>query len=186
MALGRYAEPRRGPHFSRTDDHLHPRACSAFPSMCRFTSTAHVVADSSRTWDLQQFMSCRRVTWSIWAKASPPVQPIPARPSAEGTEQCCFIIDSADATVLDAVDILDALETREALLPHRQAVDLAFVPTGASVQWQGFWNQMDPLNAVSFCEWLQPTHVAPCGGSLSLADQPRLGTLSRYPVDFKR
>lgn len=111
---------------------------------------------------------------------------IPARPSAEGTEQCCFIIDSADATVLDAVDILDAPETREALLPHRQAVDLAFVPTGASVQWQGFWNQMDPLDAVSFCEWLQPTHVAPCGGSLSLADQPRLGTLSRYPVDFQR
>jgi hypothetical protein len=86
--------------------------------------------------------------------------------------------------MLDAVDIKDAPVTRKALSQYCGQIDLAFVPTGASVQWQGFWNQMDQIEALAFCQWLQPAKIASCGGALSLGNIQRLGSLERYPTDW--
>ncbi len=109
---------------------------------------------------------------------------LPARESLEGEEQCCFIIETPDLLMLDAVDIKDAPETRRALKPFRGKLDLAYLPTGAALQFQGFWNQMDAIEAVRLCEWLNPKRVATCGGSLSLSERPRTETLERYPKDL--
>jgi len=106
---------------------------------------------------------------------------IPAEPSLEGTVQCCFLINTPDVLMLDAVDILDSTLTREALEAYRGSIDLAFVPAGISLQQQGFWNQMDPVQAVVFCQWLEPAKVAPNGGTVSMARKPQLGRVERYP-----
>jgi L-ascorbate metabolism protein UlaG (beta-lactamase superfamily) len=110
------------------------------------------------------------------------VEAVPAAPSSEGEEQVCFVIETPDVVVLDAVDVRDGAATRAALERRRGNVDVAFLPTGAAVQWQGFWNQMDAVEAVEFSRWLRPTRVASCGGTLSLGERPRPDTLERYPV----
>lgn len=112
------------------------------------------------------------------------VHTIPAQASCEGEEQCCFVMETPDILVLDAVDIRDTPITRQALRPFRGHVDLAFVPTGASLQWQGFWNQMDALEALSFCRWLEVRAVGACGGGLSFSRRPQAGSLERYPKDL--
>ncbi len=109
---------------------------------------------------------------------------LPARESLEGEEQCCFVVETPDLLMLDAVDIKDAPETRRALEPFRGQLDLAYLPTGAALQFQGFWNQMDAIEAVRLCEWLNPKRVATCGGSISLSERPRTETLERYPKDL--
>jgi L-ascorbate metabolism protein UlaG (beta-lactamase superfamily) len=109
------------------------------------------------------------------------VEAVPARPSSEGEEQVCFVVETPDVVVLDAVDIQDGPETRRALDARRRNVDVAFVPTGASLQWNGYWNQMDAVEAAAFCRWLEPARVATCGGAVSLAERPRVETLERYP-----
>jgi L-ascorbate metabolism protein UlaG (beta-lactamase superfamily) len=112
------------------------------------------------------------------------VEAVAAQPSTEGEEQVCFLVETPDVVALDAVDIRDSAATRAALDGRRGEVDIAFVPTGASLQWQGFWNQMDVVEAAEFCRWLRPRRVAACGGSLSLAARPRRDTLERYPSDL--
>src|SRR5690606_4812323 len=107
----------------------------------------------------------------------------PAEPSVEGTKQCALLFETPDATVLDAVDIHDAPGTREALAAYRSRIDAAFLPAGASLQWQGAHNQMDPIDAAAFAAWLDPTIVCPCGGVVSASADRRLGTLERYPYD---
>jgi L-ascorbate metabolism protein UlaG (beta-lactamase superfamily) len=109
---------------------------------------------------------------------------LPARNSSEGEEQCGFLIETPDVLALNAVDLQDSPTTRSALEPYRGRLDVAFVPTGASLQWQGFWNQMDMVEALGLCQWLRPALVASCGGSASLAERPRPGTLERYPHDW--
>lgn len=109
---------------------------------------------------------------------------IPAKPSFEGLVQCCFLVNTPDVRVLDAVDILDTTPTREALETYRGSIDLAFVPTGLSQQQQGYWNQMDPVEAAIFCQWLDPAKVAANGGTLSMATKPYFGSFSKYPSDL--
>ncbi|MDY7228811.1 MBL fold metallo-hydrolase [Hyalangium rubrum] len=109
---------------------------------------------------------------------------IPAAASTEGEEQCCFLVETPDVLVFDGVDVRDTPVTRDALKPFRGRVDVAFVPTGASLQWQGFWNQMDGVEALGFVRWLEPARVATCGGSLALAARPQVGVLERYPHDL--
>ncbi|MCP3102942.1 MBL fold metallo-hydrolase [Myxococcus sp. K15C18031901] len=109
---------------------------------------------------------------------------LPARGSAEGEEQCAFLVESPDVLMLDAVDIADDALTREALAEYVGRVDVAFVPTGASLQWQGFWNQMDQVEALDFLRWLQPALAASCGGTASMAARPQAHTLERYPQDW--
>ncbi|ABF86394.1 hypothetical protein MXAN_5174 [Myxococcus xanthus DK 1622] len=108
---------------------------------------------------------------------------LPAQCSGEGEEQCALLVETPDVLALDAVDVTDSPRTREALEAFRGRVDVAFVPTGASVQWQGFWNQMDSVGALAFCDWLKPARIATCGGTLSMAGRPREDRLERYPVD---
>lgn len=167
------------------DDHLHPPSMLLFPpevavyflGTCRrtrslltdlgFTNT-HPVLPGDRI-ELPGDLS---------------VHIIPAEDSSEGLQQCCILVNTPDVCFLDAVDIKDSAVTREALEPYRGKVDIAFVPAGTSIQWQGSWNQMDTVDAVSFCQWLRPKKVAPCGGALSMSEKPRLGALTRYPSDF--
>ncbi|WP_043711938.1 MBL fold metallo-hydrolase [Corallococcus macrosporus] len=111
------------------------------------------------------------------------IHALPAQCSGEGEEQCALLLETPDVLALDAVDVTDSPRTREALEPFRGRVDVAFVPTGASVQWQGFWNQLDPVGALALCEWLKPARIATCGGTLSMAGRPREDRLERYPVD---
>jgi L-ascorbate metabolism protein UlaG (beta-lactamase superfamily) len=108
---------------------------------------------------------------------------LPARSSGDGEQQCCFLIETPDVLVLNAVDIKDSPQTRQALEPYRGRLDLAFLPTGASVQWQGYWNQLDAVEALDFCEWLKPARVATCGGSVSMTGQAHPYRLERYPHD---
>lgn len=109
---------------------------------------------------------------------------LPAQASSEGEEQCCFLVETPDLLLLDAVDIKDDKVTRQALEPYRGRIDLAFLPTGQAVQWQGFWNQMDAVQAAGFAEWLAPRQVATCGGTLSLHSRMLPNTLERYPQDL--
>ncbi len=166
------------------DDHLHPPSLLGLPP----DVPVYLYGESGQAPDLLSdlgFIDVRPlvVGQPVELGEGVVVHALPAEPSAEGTEQCCFLVESPDALILDAVDIRDSDVTRDALKPYRHSIDIAFVPAGASVQWQGYWNQMDAVDAIEFCEWLQPSTVAPGGGTLSLADPPRLGALSRYPVD---
>lgn len=106
---------------------------------------------------------------------------VPAAASVEGEEQCSFLIKTDDIVVLDAVDIRDTDVTRKGLSEWVGKVDIAFLPAGASVQWQGFWNQMDVFEAVEFCRWLNPRYAAACGGTQSQHIPSVAGTEERYP-----
>ncbi|HKE14476.1 MAG TPA: hypothetical protein VKB80_06415, partial [Kofleriaceae bacterium] len=108
---------------------------------------------------------------------------IPAAPSLEGTEQCALLFETPDVVLLDAVDVRDTAELRAALEEHRGRIDLAFLPSAASLQWQGCWNQMDAVGAADLASWLDARLVATCGGALSASGPQQLGILERYPCD---
>lgn len=167
------------------DDHLHPPTLLGFPEetpiyYCGSPNDAGRLLSSLGFKNLHRIESGDVLEFPEDVK----VHVIHADPSSEGTEQCCLLVETPDALILDAVDIKDSAETRQALEKFRGRVDVAFVPVGASLQWQGYYNQMDSIHAVSFCEWLAPAKVAPCGGTLSFSQKPRIGTIERYPTDF--
>lgn len=167
------------------DDHLHPPTLLGFPEempiyYCGGPNDAGRMLGNLGFKNLHRIKSGDVLEFAEDVK----VHVVHADPSSEGTEQCCLLVETPDAVVLDAVDIKDSAETRAALEQFRGKVDVAFVPVGASVQWQGYYNQMDSVHAVSFCEWLDPAKIAPCGGTLSFAQKPRIGTIERYPTDF--
>lgn len=167
------------------DDHLHPPTLLGFPDEMPIYYCGNP-DDAGRLLGNLGFKNIHRIEAgdTLRFKADINVRVVYAKPSSEGTEQCCLLVETPDVTILDAVDIKDSVETRQALESQRGKVDLAFVPVGASLQWQGFWNQMDSIHAVSFCEWLAPHRVAPCGGTLSFSQKPRIGTVERYPTDL--
>jgi len=110
---------------------------------------------------------------------------IAADTSVDGVSQCAFLVETPWGRMLDAVDVKDSDALREAVSAWRNGgVELAFVPAGGSVQWQGYFNQMDAYESVRFLEWLRPGHAAACGGTLSLHAPPRAGALERYPSGF--
>ncbi|NMO14635.1 MBL fold metallo-hydrolase [Pyxidicoccus fallax] len=173
------------------DDHLHPPSLLGLPR----DTPIHFLDEDPATCSCDE--SPRRLLSSLGFRVLNPFRPgdvislpgdvrvriLPARRSAEGEEQCAFLIETPDVLMLDGVDIQDASTTREALEPYRERVDVAFLPTGASLQFHGFWNQMDMVEAGAFIEWLRPALVATCGGSTSMSARPRAGTLERYPHD---
>jgi L-ascorbate metabolism protein UlaG (beta-lactamase superfamily) len=173
------------------DDHLHPPSLLGLPE----TVPVHFLDEDLATCscdesprdlltrlgfrDLRPFRPGDRIALA----ADIVVEAVAAQPSTEGEEQVCFLVETPDVVALDAVDVRDSAATRAALDRRRGEVDVAFVPTGASLQWQGFWNQMDVVEAAEFCRWLAPKRVAACGGSLSLTAKPRRDSLERYPSD---
>jgi L-ascorbate metabolism protein UlaG (beta-lactamase superfamily) len=167
------------------DDHLHPPTLLGFPEEMPIYYCGNP-DDAGRLLSNLGFKNLHRIKSGdvLEFPEDVKVHVIHADQSSEGTEQCCLLVETPDSLILDAVDIKDSAETREALEKFRGKVDLAFVPVGASLQWQGYYNQMDSIHAVSFCEWLAPAKVAPCGGTLSFSQKPRIGTIERYPTDF--
>jgi L-ascorbate metabolism protein UlaG (beta-lactamase superfamily) len=176
------------------NDHLHPPSLLGLPE----SLPIHFMAEDPATCSCPPDEDPYRLLPNLGFEELRPFRPgdrldfddgvtvhaLPAQASSEGEEQCCFLVETPDVVMLDAVDIKDAPETRAALEPWRGHVDLAFVPTGAALQFQGFWNQMDTIAAVAFCEWLQPAQVATCGGAVSLSERVRPDTLERYPHDL--
>ncbi|WPB76885.1 MBL fold metallo-hydrolase [Archangium violaceum] len=174
------------------NDHLHPPSLLGFPTDVAIYFLDEAAEGCSCDQHPREFLTALgfrnlhpfRPGDVIALAEGVQVHVLPARRSVEGEEQCCFLIETPEVRVFNAVDIQDTPVTRQALEPYRERIDIAFVPTGASVQWQGFWNQMDAVEALAFCEWLQPARVATCGGAVSLSARPRLGTLERYPEEF--
>ncbi len=176
------------------NDHLHPPSLLGLPAEIPI----HFLAENPETCSCPEEEDPYRLLPALGFRDLRPFRPgdrlelggglvvhvIPAQSSTEGEEQCCFLFETPDALVLDAVDIKDDAVTREALAGYRGRIDLAFIPTGAALQWQGFWNQMDTVEALAFCDWLQPAKIAACGGSLSLSERARPETLERYPHDL--
>lgn len=163
-------------------DHLHP------PSLLGLPRDTPVFAYETEAVNELEQLGFTRLTTLVADEAvrldeTLTVRVIPASASGEGTLQCAFLIETPDATVLDLVDAPDTERTRKALEPWRGSIDLAFVPTGASLQWQGYWNQMDTVRAAELSRWLGAATVAPCGGALSAHGPRALGLLERYPSD---
>jgi L-ascorbate metabolism protein UlaG (beta-lactamase superfamily) len=174
------------------DDHLHPPSLLGFapstpvyfldedPATCSCDEDPRRLLEQLGYRDVRPFRPGDRVRLADGFH----VDAVPAQSSSEGEEQVGFLLETPDVVLLDAVDIQDGPSTRHALADRRHDVDVAFVPTGASLQWDGYWNQMDTVEAVQFCRWLEPALVASCGGSLSLSARPRTDTLERYPSDL--
>ena len=173
------------------DDHLHPPSLLGFPvetpiyfldedpSTCSCREAPRPLLAQLGFRDLRPFRPGERLRLVEGFH----VDAVPADASSEGEEQVGFLVETPDVVMLDAVDIQDGPQTREALAARRGRVDVAFVPTGASLQWEGYWNQADTVEAAQLCRWLEPALVGTCGGSVSLSARPRLDALERYPKD---
>ena len=176
------------------NDHLHPPSLLAFPPdtpiyfmdedpetcSCHPDEDPHHLLPNLGFHDVHPFRPGEVLEFGDDVK----VHIVPAQASSEGEEQCCFVVETPDVLLLDAVDIKDDPETRAALEPFRSRLDFAYLPTGAAYQFQGFWNQMDAIEAIELCRWLEPKRVATCGGSVSLSERVRYDSLERYPQDL--
>lgn len=176
------------------NDHLHPPSLLSFPIEVPFyfmnespeSCSCEIDEDPHHLLPSLGFKNYQAVDPGKFVELGDGIKVhfLPAQASSEGEEQCCFLIETPDLLMLDAVDIKDDPITRAALEPYRGKVDLAFLPTGQAVQWQGFWNQMDAVQALNFTEWLAPKKVATCGGTVSLHGRALPNTLERYPHDL--
>lgn len=163
------------------DDHLHPPSLLGLPRSTRtycYGSRAHQQL-SSLGFERPTLLE---IGTTVSLGQDVRVVPIPAASSVEGIEQCALIIETPDVVVLDAVDIRDTSITRDALESYRGRIDLAFLPAGASFQWQGYWNQMDSIAAADLAAWLDAKLVSACGGALSMSAPRQIGKIERYPI----
>jgi L-ascorbate metabolism protein UlaG (beta-lactamase superfamily) len=163
------------------DDHLHPPTLLTLPATTPIYCFDEAVERRLHGLGFTEVVRVRGED-AVELPGSIAVTRVPAAPSLDGVEQCALLVETPDVVMLDGVDIRDSPPTRAALAEHRGQIDVAFLPTGASLQWNGCWNQMDALQAVELASWLDVELVAPCGGTLSSSAAPRLGRLERYPV----
>jgi L-ascorbate metabolism protein UlaG (beta-lactamase superfamily) len=174
------------------NDHLHPPSLLGVPrttpvhfldedlTTCSCDEDPRVLLPSLGFEDIRPF----RPGDAVELGGGITVHVVAAERSSEGEEQVAFLVATDDVVMFDGVDIKDSPQTRRSLEPWRGKIDVAFLPTGAALQFQGFWNQMDTLEAAGFSRWLEPRRVATCGGSLSLSGSPAPSTLERYPKGF--
>ncbi|MDF0668791.1 MAG: MBL fold metallo-hydrolase [Nitrospira sp.] len=164
-------------------DHLHP------PSLLGLDPATTVFAFGEESCQQVTTLGFREVVdLNVQREISPvsglDVKAIPAIDSADGVHQCILLFKFDGHIVLDAVDVRDTNELRSSLDGLRGHIDVAFLPAGTSVQWEGGWNQMDADAAVAFAAWLAPKRVALAGGAISMDGQPMLGFPERYPASL--
>jgi L-ascorbate metabolism protein UlaG (beta-lactamase superfamily) len=164
------------------DDHLHPASLVGLPADTRLFAYGDSACRKLAALGFRRVTTLRpheriELTEDTW------VTPLAAAASIEGTEQCALLFETPAATILDGVDVRDTAGLRAELAPHRGRVDVAFLPTAGSLQWQGLCNQMDAREAAHLAAWLGAGLVATCGGALSGTAPARPGALERYPSD---